>query len=104
MYEDVAIATYLLVLWELEREEKNLKSLQSFVDLGCGNGLLVHILNSEGVSNNNNSGFLYAFSVHFRHSVLLKALEQPCQTGLLTRFIWAHFHGSAYDKQIIGTY
>ncbi|XP_071791006.1 probable tRNA (uracil-O(2)-)-methyltransferase [Asterias amurensis] len=48
VYEDVAIATYLLVLWEQEREEKNLKSLQSFVDLGCGNGLLVHILNSEG--------------------------------------------------------
>lgn len=23
---------------------------QSFVDLGCGNGLLVHILSNEGVS------------------------------------------------------
>ncbi|XP_054247533.1 probable tRNA (uracil-O(2)-)-methyltransferase [Indicator indicator] len=48
VYEDVAIATYLLVLWEEERKEKGLMKKQSFVDLGCGNGLLVHILNNEG--------------------------------------------------------
>ena len=49
VYEDVAIATYILLLWEQEREEEQLQSKQSFVDLGCGNGLLVHILNGEGV-------------------------------------------------------
>lgn len=43
MYEDVAIATYLLLLWE-----KTSKLKQKFVDLGCGNGLLVHILTQEG--------------------------------------------------------
>ncbi|KAM9836651.1 putative tRNA (uracil-O(2)-)-methyltransferase isoform 2-T2 [Aulostomus maculatus] len=48
VYEDVAIATYLLVLWSEERAEKDLTARQSFVDLGCGNGLLVHILTSEG--------------------------------------------------------
>jgi tRNASer (uridine44-2'-O)-methyltransferase len=48
VYEDIAIATYLIVLWELEREKLNIKEKQSFLDLGCGNGLLVHILNSEG--------------------------------------------------------
>uniref|UniRef100_A0A3Q1GDU6 tRNA (uracil-O(2)-)-methyltransferase n=1 Tax=Acanthochromis polyacanthus TaxID=80966 RepID=A0A3Q1GDU6_9TELE len=48
VYEDVAIATYLLVLWAEERSEKNLTARQSFVDLGCGNGLLVHILINEG--------------------------------------------------------
>uniref|UniRef100_A0AAQ4PXI9 tRNA (uracil-O(2)-)-methyltransferase n=1 Tax=Gasterosteus aculeatus aculeatus TaxID=481459 RepID=A0AAQ4PXI9_GASAC len=48
VYEDVAIATYLLVLWAEERAEKGLTSRQSFVDLGCGNGLLVHILAGEG--------------------------------------------------------
>ncbi|XP_062239486.1 probable tRNA (uracil-O(2)-)-methyltransferase [Platichthys flesus] len=48
VYEDVAIATYLLVLWAEEREEKGLADRQSFVDLGCGNGLLVHILTCEG--------------------------------------------------------
>ncbi|XP_032043007.1 probable tRNA (uracil-O(2)-)-methyltransferase [Aythya fuligula] len=50
VYEDVAIATYLLILWEEERKEKGLAKKQSFVDLGCGNGLLVHILSSEGHS------------------------------------------------------
>lgn len=48
VYEDVAIATYLLLLWERERLEKDMRELQSFVDLGCGNGLLVYILSSEG--------------------------------------------------------
>ncbi|XP_075050481.1 putative tRNA (uracil-O(2)-)-methyltransferase [Mixophyes fleayi] len=48
VYEDVAIATYLLVLWEEERSKKHLTEKQSFVDLGCGNGLLVHILSNEG--------------------------------------------------------
>ncbi|XP_012537223.1 probable tRNA (uracil-O(2)-)-methyltransferase [Monomorium pharaonis] len=48
VYEDVAIATYLLLLWEKEREEKGTRELQSFVDLGCGNGLLVYILSNEG--------------------------------------------------------
>ncbi|XP_028614020.1 probable tRNA (uracil-O(2)-)-methyltransferase isoform X2 [Grammomys surdaster] len=48
VYEDVAIATYLLILWEEERAEKGVTTKQSFVDLGCGNGLLVHILSNEG--------------------------------------------------------
>lgn len=48
VYEDVAIATYLLLLWEKERLERGTRELQSFVDLGCGNGLLVYILSSEG--------------------------------------------------------
>ncbi|XP_069668963.1 probable tRNA (uracil-O(2)-)-methyltransferase [Periplaneta americana] len=49
VYEDVAIATYLLLLWEQNRLQKGISNTyQTFVDLGCGNGLLVHILNSEG--------------------------------------------------------
>lgn len=40
VYEDIAIAAYLLMFWG--------NKPQKFVDLGCGNGLLVHILNSEG--------------------------------------------------------
>ncbi|KAM3831545.1 putative tRNA (uracil-O(2)-)-methyltransferase isoform 3-T3 [Vipera latastei] len=50
VYEDVAIATYLLILWEDERARRGLAEKQSFVDLGCGNGLLVHILSNEGHS------------------------------------------------------
>ncbi|OCT99289.1 hypothetical protein XELAEV_18005076mg [Xenopus laevis] len=48
VYEDVAIATYLLIIWEEERSQNQVKEKQSFVDLGCGNGLLVHILSNEG--------------------------------------------------------
>lgn len=48
VYEDVAIATYLIILWKKEREKSKSTKLQSFVDLGCGNGLLVHLLSSEG--------------------------------------------------------
>lgn len=44
VYEDVAIATYLILIWR--KENRNTK--QTFVDLGCGNGLLVYILNREG--------------------------------------------------------
>ncbi|XP_064618763.1 probable tRNA (uracil-O(2)-)-methyltransferase isoform X2 [Lineus longissimus] len=48
VYEEVAIASYLLVLFEEERRLKNFDRRQSFVDLGCGNGLLVYVLANEG--------------------------------------------------------
>ncbi|XP_068210125.1 probable tRNA (uracil-O(2)-)-methyltransferase isoform X2 [Palaemon carinicauda] len=48
VFEDVAIATYLLLLWKKERELKGTTEYQTFVDLGCGNGLLVYILSGEG--------------------------------------------------------
>lgn len=48
VYEDVGIATYLLLLWRQERAKTGTTEYQSFVDLGCGNGLLVYILSSEG--------------------------------------------------------
>lgn len=38
------------VLWGEERAAKGVTAKQSFVDLGCGNGLLVHILSNEGVN------------------------------------------------------
>ncbi|KAG0215504.1 tRNA methyltransferase 44 [Mortierella sp. GBA30] len=68
VFEDIAIAAWLVALWELERistsddnksgtsgdqqedtaSEKETMKKQTFVDLGCGNGLLTHILNEEG--------------------------------------------------------
>ncbi|KAJ1818717.1 tRNA(Ser) Um(44) 2'-O-methyltransferase [Coemansia sp. RSA 2599] len=48
VYEDIAIASWIICLWEQDREWQHKKP--SFVDLGCGNGLLVHFLNSEGFS------------------------------------------------------
>jgi hypothetical protein len=41
--KDLAIAAYLVTLWE-DAEEKP----KSFIDLGCGNGLLVYLLTKEG--------------------------------------------------------
>lgn len=38
------------MIWEDERKQNETDQLQSFVDLGCGNGLLVYILSSEGHS------------------------------------------------------
>lgn len=48
VYEDIGIAAYLVTLWEEERKARKTDVLQTFVDLGCGNGLLVYILTSEG--------------------------------------------------------
>jgi len=42
IHKDIATATYLMLLWG--------ETKPSFVDMGCGNGLLVHVLNSEGYS------------------------------------------------------
>ncbi|KAK3101613.1 hypothetical protein FSP39_004858, partial [Pinctada imbricata] len=36
------------VLWEQEKREKKLTRKQTFVNLGCGNRLLVHLLTQEG--------------------------------------------------------
>ena len=48
VHEDVAIATYLILLWEEEMEACQRSTKPRFLDLGCGNGLLVYILNCEG--------------------------------------------------------
>ncbi|XP_024084370.1 probable tRNA (uracil-O(2)-)-methyltransferase isoform X2 [Cimex lectularius] len=39
IHQAISIATYLILIWGEKR--------QTFIDLGCGTGLLVHILNSE---------------------------------------------------------
>ena len=40
IHEDIGIAVYLILLWK----SSNLPLPNSFADIGCGNGLLVHIL------------------------------------------------------------
>ncbi|KAI9309498.1 hypothetical protein BJ944DRAFT_245677 [Cunninghamella echinulata] len=47
VYEDLAIASYLICLWE-KGENKLSKSDLTFVDIGCGNGLLTYLLTKEG--------------------------------------------------------
>jgi tRNASer (uridine44-2'-O)-methyltransferase len=59
VFEDLGIAAFLIELWnnmystdkEVTHEEKEhsaKKTFPGFVDIGCGNGLLVYILNAEG--------------------------------------------------------
>ncbi|OQR74207.1 putative tRNA (uracil-O(2)-)-methyltransferase-like, partial [Tropilaelaps mercedesae] len=44
VYEDITIASYLIALWDPDGHGRK----ASFVDVGCGNGLLVYILILEG--------------------------------------------------------
>ncbi|KAJ2770939.1 tRNA(Ser) Um(44) 2'-O-methyltransferase [Coemansia nantahalensis] len=44
VYEDIAIASWLICLWEQDGARP------TFADLGCGNGFLVFLLTSEGYS------------------------------------------------------
>lgn len=47
VFEDLGIAAFLIELWaEIYKD----KPFPGFVDIGCGNGLLVHILLGEGYS------------------------------------------------------
>uniref|UniRef100_A0A8H7XSI0 tRNA (uracil-O(2)-)-methyltransferase n=1 Tax=Psilocybe cubensis TaxID=181762 RepID=A0A8H7XSI0_PSICU len=52
VFEDIGIATYLMLLWKDTFSEKSSESWPQppggFLDFGCGNGLLTHILVSEG--------------------------------------------------------
>jgi len=45
VFEDLWIAAFLMQLWDDMYEST---AFPKFVDIGCGNGLLVHILNNEG--------------------------------------------------------
>ncbi|KAI6713183.1 hypothetical protein JHW43_004268 [Diplocarpon mali] len=47
VFEDLSIAAFLMELWTQMYENKE---FPGFVDIGCGNGLLVHILLEEGYS------------------------------------------------------
>lgn len=58
VFEDLGIAAFLVGVWgemyggeeagDGERMETAKKNFPGFVDIGCGNGLLVYILNAEG--------------------------------------------------------
>ncbi|KAI6780601.1 uncharacterized protein J7T54_008519 [Emericellopsis cladophorae] len=47
VFEDLGIAAFLIEMWMTMYREH---PFPGFVDIGCGNGLLVHILNQEGYS------------------------------------------------------
>ena len=43
IHEDISIASYFILVWKYFKFD-----VKNFVDLGCGNGLLVYILNDQG--------------------------------------------------------
>ena len=46
IHEDIGIASYLICLWKSRYGDKA-QDYVKFVDIGCGNGLLVYLLNQE---------------------------------------------------------
>lgn len=49
VFEDISIATWIILLFKQQEEKPEEKELSyKFVDVGCGNGFLVYILNQEG--------------------------------------------------------
>ncbi|KDN44390.1 DUF1613-domain-containing protein [Tilletiaria anomala UBC 951] len=48
VFEDLGIAAFLIELWRDTYEQHGGVPPGGFVDIGCGNGLLVHILRREG--------------------------------------------------------
>lgn len=47
VFEDLGIAAFLIELWAVMYKDQ---AFPGFVDIGCGNGLLVHLLRQEGYS------------------------------------------------------
>jgi tRNASer (uridine44-2'-O)-methyltransferase len=43
VFEDISLATFLILLWRQDRDKET-----RFVDIGCGNGILVYLLSMEG--------------------------------------------------------
>ena len=51
VFEETGIAAYLVALWNSKKFESATSDYEkkiSFVDLGCGNGFLTHVLTMEG--------------------------------------------------------
>ncbi|GAA5865372.1 hypothetical protein JCM3774_005616 [Rhodotorula dairenensis] len=70
VFEDVAIAAWLVVYWAEVYPELGGKPPGGFVDVGCGNGLLVYILASEGYAG-------YGFDLRERKSWSTYTSPQP---------------------------
>ena len=68
------------VLWAEEREETKQTNKQSFVDFGCGNGLLTHILISEGVS----IWWFWIVYVVFDSYIQVQGFEYFCELDFYT--------------------
>jgi tRNASer (uridine44-2'-O)-methyltransferase len=48
VFEDIAIAAFLVCLWKHKYGDSHRDPFTGFIDMACGNGLLVWLLNKEG--------------------------------------------------------
>ncbi|KAF9261176.1 DUF1613 domain-containing protein [Marasmius fiardii PR-910] len=97
VFEDIGIATYLILLWKRTYAKESNEQAESwprppggFVDFGCGNGLLTHILVSEGYD-----GFGFdvraraswsTYPPHTREKLLVHTFDPLSSTAISDRF------------------
>jgi len=74
IHEDIAIATYFILVWRHFQ-----RPVEQFVDLGCGNGLLVHILADQGFRG-------YGIDMRAR-KIWTNSVYTGCQTRLVERTV-----------------
>ena len=81
VFEDLGIAAFLIELWaDMYRD----KPFPGFVDIGCGNGLLVHLLVEEGYSG-------WGFDARARRSWNKYGKQTPQGDSLQKRVLLPHF-------------
>ena len=87
VFEDISLATFLILLWEQDTN----RTQRTFVDLGCGNGVLVYILVEEGYNG-------YGIDVRKRKSWTI--FPENVQAKLHEKILLPHFLCS-YDEHAV---
>jgi tRNASer (uridine44-2'-O)-methyltransferase len=77
VFEDISLATFLILLWNQDRGKET-----TFVDIGCGNGVLVYLLVMEGYEG-------YGFDARRRKS--WSVFPQHIQGRLHEKILIPHF-------------
>ena len=89
VHEDLAIAAYLICIWDEQYGELKARESVNFVDLGCGNGLLVYILNQEGYPGDGiDIRARVIWSKTFSSSTLIEHEFNPSEYETLTKYNW----------------
>lgn len=86
VFEDISIAAFLILLWHQDRGQ-----LTKFVDIGCGNGVLVYLLTMEGYTG-------YGFDARRRKSWL--TFPPHVQERLHEKILIPHFLAAVRDDSI----
>lgn len=104
VFEDLCIAAFLIELWA-DMYAKG--PFPGFVDIGCGNGLLVYILNKEGFTG-------WGFDAHSRKSWAAYNTKLPTPAGAedslrqlillplpVSKYGLAHVSSDAFNEELI---